>query len=170
MVTVSRRSVIVLAALGSIVLLAAGIMFGPTLLSSDEVSPDLTAAERATVDILGPDETVRGTLEVRLATTSQERYTGLSDTASLGPNEGMLFVHETMGEYAYVMRDMDFPIDIVFVDTDGRITRIHHAETEEPPLQRYRGRGIWVLETPFHWTTDHDVLVGDRVRIRSVRG
>ncbi|MFB6352576.1 MAG: DUF192 domain-containing protein [Halobacteriales archaeon] len=134
-------------------------------LAYDELStagtPDAT-----TVTVVDADGTELGTVEVRVADTVRERYTGLSDTDSLGPNEGMLFVHDAEGRHAYVMRDMAFPIDIVFVGADRRITAIHHAEVEEPPLTRYRGRGKWVLEVPYNWTVEHGVEVGDRIRIQ----
>ncbi len=122
--------------------------------------------DRALVTVIDEDGTRLGTVNARVADTGSERYTGLSDTESLGPNEGMLFVHEVEGSKAYVMRDMAFPIDIVFIGGDRRITAIHHAPTEEPPYERYTGRAKWVLEVPYNWTTDHGVEVGDRVRIR----
>jgi uncharacterized membrane protein (UPF0127 family) len=118
------------------------------------------------VTIIAEDGTERGTVSVRVAATFRERYTGLSDTDALGPNEGMLFVHDTEGTYSYVMRDMAFPIDILFISTNQQITTIHHATVEEPPLTQYEGRGKWVLEVPYHWTTRHNVTVGDRVRIQ----
>ncbi len=68
-----------------------------------------------------------------------------------------MFVHDSSGTYAYVMRDMDFPLDIVFVAENGTITRIHHAElapegTSESDLTRYRGTGKYVLELPYGYT------------------
>jgi uncharacterized membrane protein (UPF0127 family) len=122
------------------------------------------------VTVLDRNGSSLGTVEVRVADTYRERYTGLSKTDSLGPNEGMLFVHDEEGEYAYVMRDMAFPIDIVFVDANGTITAIHHAQTEERPYTRYRGTGKYVLEVPYEWTTEHGVEVGDRVRIDWANG
>lgn len=123
-------------------------------------NPDAT-----TVTVLDEAGTELGTVEVTVADTFRERYTGLSDTESLGPNEGMLFVHDGEDTRGYVMRDMAFPIDIVFIDADRRITTIHHAEVEEPPLTRYEGRAKWVLEVRYNWTVEHGVEVGDRVRI-----
>jgi len=122
-------------------------------------------ASNDSVTVVDANGTDLGAVEVRVADTFRKRYTGLSNTASLGPNEGMLFVHDEEGEYAYVMRDMAFPIDIVFVDANGTITAVHHAETEERPYTRYRGTGKYVLEVPYEWTTDHGVEVGDRIRI-----
>lgn len=123
------------------------------------------AQDRATVTVVDENGTELGTVTARVADTTQERYTGLSETDSLGPNEGMLFVHDREGMKAYVMRDMAFPIDMVFIGADRRITTIHHAPVEDRPLTRYRGRAKWVLEVPFNWTIDHGVGVGDRIRI-----
>ncbi|MFB6138273.1 MAG: DUF192 domain-containing protein [Halobacteriaceae archaeon] len=111
-----------------------------------------------------------GVVTARVADTPTERYTGLSDTASLAKNEGMLFVYRSAGRHAYVMRDMAFPLDIVYVGADGTITAIHHAPvpppgTDESDLTRYAGTGQYVLEVNRGWTTEHGVEVGDEVAI-----
>jgi uncharacterized membrane protein (UPF0127 family) len=121
--------------------------------------------DAATVTVVDQDGGTLGTVEVTVADTFRERYTGLSETTALGPDEGMLFVHDTEANHSYVMRDMAFSIDIVFIDADRRITAIHHAVVESPPLTQYSGRAKWVLEVPYNWTDEHGVGVGDRVRI-----
>ena len=103
------------------------------------------------------------TVDVRIADTRDKRYTGLSDTESLGENEGMLFIHDSEGQYSYVMRDMAFPIDIVFIDSDGAITKIHHAEADSDA--RFSGTGKYVLELPYEYTTENDITERDRVQI-----
>lgn len=119
----------------------------------------------ATVTFVDGDGEELGTVRVVVADTFRERYTGLSDTESLGPKEGMLFVHDGEANRTYVMRDMAFPIDIVFVGADRRVTTIYHAEVEAPPLTEYRGRAKWVVEVPYRWTVEHGVREGDRVHI-----
>ncbi|MFC6787585.1 DUF192 domain-containing protein [Halobaculum halobium] len=126
--------------------------------------------DRTTVTVVDERGAELGTVDARVADTYSKRYTGLSDTESLGENEGMLFVHDSEGQYAYVMREMAFPIDIVFIAANGTVTRIHHAElpprgTSESELRRYRGTGNYVLEVPYGWTDDHDVCEGDTVEI-----
>jgi Uncharacterized conserved protein len=124
--------------------------------------------DRTQVDIL--NETTATTLasvDVRIADTDQKRYTGLSNTDSLPPDSGMLFVHSQPGSYQYVMRNMSFPIDIVFVNADGTVTQIHHAPV--PPANesspRYEGRGQYVLELSYRYTDSHNISVGDEVKI-----
>ncbi|MFC7069224.1 DUF192 domain-containing protein [Halobaculum lipolyticum] len=126
--------------------------------------------DRTTVTVVDEDGTELGAVDARVADTYSKRYTGLSDTESLGENEGMLFVHDEEGEYAYVMRDMAFPIDIVFVAANGTVTRVHHADlppegTSGSDLTRYRGVGKYVLEVPYGWTNRTGVGAGDAVEI-----
>ncbi|MFB6121441.1 MAG: DUF192 domain-containing protein [Halobacteriaceae archaeon] len=124
----------------------------------------------ATVTVVGENGTELGVVDTRIADTRSERITGLSDTDSLPKNTGMLFVHVRAGEQAYVMRDMDFPLDIVFVGANHTITAIHEAPlpppgTDEANLTRYRGTAKWVLEVNRGWTDRNGVTVGDRVAI-----
>ena len=106
------------------------------------------------------------TVDARVADGPVKQYVGLSATASLGPDEGMLFVHDEPAERAYVMREMAFAIDILFVSADGEVTEIHRgAEPEEPPYTRYEGEGLYVLEVRAGYADEHGIEVGDEVRI-----
>ncbi|GGN06198.1 DUF192 domain-containing protein [Halarchaeum nitratireducens] len=129
-----------------------------------------TGHDGATVTITDENGSTLGVVDASVADSEAERYRGLSETASLANGSGMLFVYETEGSRAYVMRDMAYPLDIVFVGEDGRITRIHHAGTEEPPYRRYTGRAKWVIEVPRGWTARHGIAAGDRVAIEYGRG
>ncbi|WP_425498488.1 DUF192 domain-containing protein [Haloprofundus halobius] len=130
-------------------------------------------SEYNTTTVTAVDEangTELATVDVRIADTYNKRYTGLSNTTSLDDGEGMLFIHDSEGEYSYVMRNMDFPLDIVFVDENGTITRIHHApldpaDTSESQLTRYSGTGTYVLEVPMGYTNRTGVSEGDRLVI-----
>lgn len=108
-----------------------------------------------------------GHLEVAIADTFQKRYVGLSATEDLPENRGMLFIHDSSGEYTYVMRNMSFGIDIVFIDADGRITGIHEAPkpgpNEDGNDQQYPGEGQYVLEVNNGWMAAHGVEAGDEV-------
>jgi hypothetical protein len=155
----------VLAGLGAAAL--AGGCLGQNAGSTGESTP---AYDRGTVALVDENGTVLARVRVRIADTREKRYLGLSATDALDADEGMLFVHDREGEYAYVMREMDFPLDIVFADANGTITTIHHAPL--PPagasgseLTRYRGRGKYVLEVAKDYTTRNDVTTGDEMRI-----
>jgi len=124
----------------------------------------------ATVTVADENGTELGVVDAQVADTRRERITGLSDTTSLPDNAGLLFVHFQEGERAYVMRDMAFPIDIVFVAANHTITAVHEAPvpppgTSEADLTRYSGTAKWVLEVNRGWTDRRGVGVGDRVAI-----
>ena len=110
------------------------------------------------------------TVDASVANTQSERMTGLSNHDSLAAGKGMLFVHGEATEQTYVMRDMDFPIDIVFINSACEITTIHSAaepaanETGEEPKYRYSGQAKYVLEVPDGYATER-VEAGDAVEI-----
>ncbi|WP_380678170.1 DUF192 domain-containing protein [Salinigranum sp. GCM10025319] len=145
--------------------------------SADSASPSTTADatedseyDRTTVELVDDSSESLAEIDVRIADTREKRFLGLSATESLEPREGMLFVHDSEGRYAYVMRDMDFPLDIVFVAPDGTVTTIHHATlppegTSESQLTRYPGRGKYVLEMPMGTANETGLDEGDRVVI-----
>ena len=131
--------------------------------------PEADDYERTTVTVLGDSDEI-ATVDVRVADTFQKRYVGLSNTESLERGEGMLFVHGSAGQHTYVMRNMDFPLDIIFIAPNGTITTIHHAplepDTTEDDLTPYRGSGKYILEVPFGYTNETGVETGHRVRIQ----
>lgn len=125
--------------------------------------------QHATVVVVdGETETELGRVEAAVADTFEKRYLGLSDTDRLPEDRGMLFVHDGPGDRTYVMRNMSFGIDIVFIDPEGTITTIHEASAPGPDedgnAQEYSGAGQYVLEVNKGWTADRGVEVGDEVR------
>lgn len=79
----------------------------------------------------------------------------------------MLFTYDSVADRTFVMREMDFGIDIIYADADGTITEIHHAPEPEPDEdgtdQRYPGRGQYILEVGYEWTAERNVNEGDRL-------
>ncbi len=154
----------------AILVLVVILLLGFTLIQSGLVPMPWTE-DRATVTIVGDGET-KATVAVEVADTREERYTGLSEHESLEDGEGMLFVHRTESERTYVMRDMDFDIDIVFIGSDGEITTVHHARAPEPGEDgedlRYSGRAKWVLEVPRGYVNETGIEVGDEIEIEYV--
>lgn len=106
-----------------------------------------------------------GSVVAAVADTPDLRYRGLSETPSLPEDRGMLFAFDGAADRTFVMRGMSFGIDVVYADTDGTITRIHHAPAPGPETdgseQQYPGYGQYVLEVNRGWTTDRGVTVGD---------
>ncbi|SDG24273.1 hypothetical protein SAMN04488067_12230 [Halorubrum xinjiangense] len=125
--------------------------------------------ETTAVTVESPEGEARGSVTAAIADTDDKRLLGLSDAESLPEDGGMLFVYDAPRQsLTYVMRRMSFGIDIVFVDGDREITRIHNAPepgpNEDGEEQQYDGSGQYVLEVPYEWTDRHGVAVGDSLR------
>ncbi len=119
------------------------------------------------VRVLSPGGEELGSVTAAIADTPDLRALGLSDTEYLPEDRGMLFVFESVADRTFVMREMDFGIDIVYADAVGTITAIHPARPPTPGEdgneQRYPGRGQCVLEVGHGWTSDRGVKEGDRL-------
>jgi uncharacterized membrane protein (UPF0127 family) len=125
--------------------------------------------ETTSVTVESSDGEDRGSVTAAIADDGDKRLLGLSDAESLPDDGGMLFVYDAPRDtLTYVMRRMSFGIDIVFVDDDREIVRIHNAPepgpNEDGEEQEYEGSGQYVLEVPYEWTDRHGVEVGDSLR------
>ncbi|MDZ7731550.1 MAG: DUF192 domain-containing protein [Natrialbaceae archaeon] len=127
-----------------LIALLGAYLFTPSLFGVDAGDPE---AYNGTTATIVDDETgdPLGTVAVVVADAYSERYTGLSQNRITARGSGMLFVHDDVDERTYVMRDMSFGLDIIFLDADGTITSIHDAP-EPPPgtdgsEQKYKGTG-----------------------------
>lgn len=120
-----------------------------------------------TVKAVDDNGTYLESVHVRIAETSPQQYLGLSNTTSLAENEGMLFAYDRESSHTFVMRKMDFPLDIVFVASNGTVTEIHHApipeNTPEDDLRSYQGEGQYVLEVDRRWANETGLDEGDHV-------
>jgi len=108
-----------------------------------------------------------GRVEAAIADNRSLRYTGLSDTDELPENRGMLFVYEAEQDLTYVMREMSFDLDVLFVYGNGTIESIHERPAPEPGEDgesiRAAGEGQYVLEVNRGWTESRGVEEGDRL-------
>ncbi|MEK7185402.1 MAG: DUF192 domain-containing protein [Patescibacteria group bacterium] len=61
---------------------------------------------------------------IELANTYDSRTRGLSGRKSLADNTGLLFVFDSSARYGFWMKDMKFPIDIIWIDDAGKVVFI----------------------------------------------
>ncbi len=109
----------------------------------------------------------RVTVTVELARSVQEKVRGLSGRTDLRPGRGMLFVYKQAQPIGIWMKDMRFPLDIIWI----RDNRIVYVEQNAPPLDPagpervYTATGEAVLEVPAGFVEQHKIRVGDRVKV-----
>ena len=105
---------------------------------------------------------------VEVASTEVEREQGLSGHMSLKGGEGMLFVFEHPSNWGIWMKDMHFPIDIMWVASDGTILSIAHnvAPSTYPEIfYPQTPTAMYVIELPSGFTEKEHIKEGLQVNI-----
>ena len=102
-------------------------------------------------------------LNVIVADNDEKRYQGLSGRSALEDNQRMLFVHNGVGRYKYVMRDMNFDLDFIFIK-DGKIVDIaKNVSKDFKGIVQGATDYDMVLEVPAGWVERNGVELGDSV-------
>lgn len=83
-----------------------------------------------------------------LAQTPAARQQGLSGVKGLPEKTGMLFKFETAGIYGFWMKDMNFPLDMVWIDSGKKVVAIsENISTSTFPTSFYPpSPAMYVLE------------------------
>lgn len=129
-----------------------------------EVNPPLP---RATV-VIG----ARVRVSAEVARTDREREVGLSNRPVLRDGEGMLFLFGRVGPARIWMKDMHFPLDILWI-REGRIVMIkERAQPLRPdrPPEIFGAEADSVLELPAGFAAARGISLGDAVALRGGPG
>lgn len=105
------------------------------------------------------------TFRAGVADTDEERAKGLSGRSSLGEGEALLFVFPYAGSWGIWMKDMLFPIDIVWADAEGRIVTVRERVAPETfPEAFYPSEpSLYVVELPAGAAARHRIVPGGKI-------
>ncbi len=145
-------------------------VFTPTTVPAPTSSPTPTPT-LTNISVVRVDET---DFPVELAVEPDERIRGLSGRAALGPGTGMLFVFEIESRFRFWMREMEFPLDIVWIGAGCQVVDISvNVPPPEPgtslaDLPRYSPGvpALYVLEINGGEAEELGLGVGDPVEFR----
>ena len=106
------------------------------------------------------------TIKVDLALTPKTQEQGLSGRTELKENEGMLFVFNKPSQYSFWMKDMNFPIDIIWLGEDLRIVYIEKEAKPEsyPNAFTPDQKAKFVLEVMSGFSEKNNLKEGDIVK------
>ncbi len=110
-------------------------------------------------------------INVDEAKTVAERTLGLSGRTEIAIDQGMLFYFDSPGKPSFWMKDMKFPIDIVWILNDEVVDITAEVPIEENVatgnLKSYlpKSEVNRVLELKSGWSSKHDLKVGDKVKL-----
>ncbi len=102
------RTRLILGIIVVILVVVAGVIF-VNAASNNFHFPFTTSQPKSTITIDGY------TFHVTVANTEQEKETGLSNTPSLPQDQGMLFPFSKPDYYGFWMRNMNYPLDIIYI-------------------------------------------------------
>jgi uncharacterized membrane protein (UPF0127 family) len=107
-------------------------------------------------------DTVR--IPVSIADTSASREQGLSNTLSLPEEKGMLFIFEHDDAYGFWMKDMRYPLDMVWIDSAMKIAGITaNVSDKSYPQIFYAPQPVrYVLEVNAGYAAAHSLAVGQQ--------
>ncbi len=106
-------------------------------------------------------------LRVTVVSEGDDLVRGLSGKSTLLPTEGMLFVFPTEGFHGIWMKDMQFPIDILWIGSDGRIIDIAKNVTPDSYPSKFEPTqpARYVIEVNAYFADSFNISVGDHVEI-----
>ena len=133
---------------------------------------DEAGSEGARVSFLLDDGSTLD-IQCEVADSYFEKVQGLQGREDLPAGTGMLFVYDEPQRVAFIMPDMNFPLDIVFVAENGTVLNVEEADVEPPgtphsELVRYRsdGEARWVVEINQGLSREHGIGPGTQVIVR----
>lgn len=108
------------------------------------------------------------TLVADIAATNDQRTKGLAVKDTLNEDEGMLFVFSTSREHSFWMKNMKFPIDIIWISEYHEVVHIEHSlEPCEPdtfcPTYKPDRNSLYVLETVAGFAQKYNITENDYV-------
>ncbi|MCA9279446.1 MAG: DUF192 domain-containing protein [Phycisphaeraceae bacterium] len=157
-----------------LLLVALAAAIGAVMTLSNCQSGTVTTDKVTSVQIAGK----RFTLE--LATNADTRFQGLSNRDFIADDGGMIFVFRSPSSQSFVMRHCPIDIDIMYLDSRGKILTMHEMTVEEPQregesdaeynarLKRYPSRFSnvqFVIELRGGRMAEIGVKVGDQVTL-----
>ncbi len=104
-------------------------------------------------------------LQVEIADTQEKKEKGLSNREFLEQNSGMLFLFEKPGRYGFWMKEMNFAIDIIWIDKDKSVVEITaNVDPKTFPEIFYPKEIIqYIIETQAGWTKVNEIQLGDKI-------
>ena len=103
-------------------------------------------------------------LETMVVNTRESRNLGLSNHSMLAHDEAMLFVFDRVGMYPFWMKDMDFPIDIFWLNKDKQVVFIQENASPNDYPESYNPKvyALYVVETVAGFSEKENIKIGSQ--------
>lgn len=104
--------------------------------------------------------------KIEIADIPAKQEQGLSGRTSIDADYGMLFIFEKPGFYAFWMKDMNFPIDMIWLDQSGKIVGLAESvlPSSYPKTFEPEAPATYVLEVQSGLAQKEGLKIGDSVK------
>lgn len=105
-------------------------------------------------------------IQLERVSTKEARAQGLGGRQNLPNDQAMLFEYELSNKYCFWMKDMQFPIDIVWINSSHEIVAIEHDVQPETYPKSFCSdqEAKYVLEFAAGVASEHDLQVGQQLQ------
>ena len=99
---------------------------------------------------------------------ADKRQRGLSGRSSLPEGRGMLFIFPAIGNHGIWMKEMNFPIDIIWLDTDARVVGLtKEVQPDSYPDVFYADKdSLYVIEINAGEISKNNIKIGDAINLK----
>lgn len=109
-----------------------------------------------------------------IASTHEQKVKGLSGLEKLDENEGMLFLFNEPSKQGFWMNEMNFPIDIIWLDSKGSVSHIEKSlQPCKPfvacPVYNPQVDTLYVIELKSGFSNDHSIKNGMMINFSLAR-
>ncbi len=159
------RSKIISLALGVLIIIGAGIFLAvKDVAQNNRLDLRNTGAEKIQKAKIG-----NGIFNLRIADTELLRERGLSGTESLDADEGMLFRFPNDGLQSIWMKEMKFPIDIIWLSSDFFVIDLlqNVLPSSFPEIFSPKSPARFVVELPAGSTAAFGINTGSKTEFLS---
>lgn len=111
-------------------------------------------------------------INVDISDTECKRVLGLSGRNPLTDDTGMIFIFDVPGNYLFWMKDMNFPLDMIWIGADFHIVGTERNippdtyDAANPMKSEFFGQNYiakYVLELPAGYCDKNDLKIGDKI-------
>lgn len=107
-------------------------------------------------------------LRAEIADSDIERSQGLMFRENLAEGKGMLFIFEEENDHGFWMKNMRFPLDIIWIGANKKVVDIikEAFPCQREPCISYapEAKAKYVLEVPAGFIENNNIGIGDKIR------
>ncbi|MBI5122742.1 DUF192 domain-containing protein [Candidatus Roizmanbacteria bacterium] len=111
----------------------------------------------------------KNVFDVEIVKSDKDKQIGLTKYPSIATNQGMLFIFDQPGFYSFWMKNMKFPIDLIFIHNDTVDFIVENAapsKDDNPPSYTPDSSSDKVLEINSGLIKKYNIKKGDKTNLK----